>query len=505
MKATLRPSGGHILDIDSLEIGDQFLSLAHNIHTRKGFPTRINGRRVAYPDAPAGALHLLNLSLNTFNWWMVFGNNYIHGVEGSNDYDISLAGQLTVSNPREWISTLLNGIPVFTNGKDSVLFWDGDGGNLVDIIPDWPAATVCKAICAFRFHLFALNIDGPGGVIENGILWSDAADPGTLPASWTPSASTEAGSAFISDTPGRCITGRALGQQLMIYKPTSHYAAEYIGRPDIFSIRPISRTIGVLGPHCVLEIDLRGPKHMIVGNDDIVISDGVSVQSVADNRIKRYLANSIDEDNAANSFLVRDSNKRETWVCIPEAGNQFATVAHVWDEQRDTWVTRDLAAVRYATTGFVTDTAVSNTWDNQSVTWDNAIQLWNASSDAAIPRILSAEAADLILEDTADITSITANLVKRDMHFGDSDIFKLTQRVWIVGSGDMTGVQFRLGKRNAVDDSTPIQWGPFVNRATGGTPYEISGRFISIEVQCTGTGIWTLDHIQITAVDNGSQ
>ncbi len=505
MKKTLRPSGGHILDIDASEIADQFLSLAHNVHTRKGFPTRINGRRVAYSAAPANALHLLNLSLNTFNWWMVFGNDYIHAVEGSNDHDITFPGQLTVTDTSEWVSTLLNGIPVFTNGKDAPLFWTGDSSDNADVLPDWPAGTVCKAIVAFKFHLFALNIDGPSGTFENLILWSDAAEPGTLPASWTPGPANESGSASLSDTPGRCIIARPLGQQLMIYKPTANYAAEYVGQPDIYTVRPINRTLGVLGPHCVLEIDMRGPKHLIIGNDDIVLSDGVSVQSIADNRIKNFLATSIDETNAANSFIVRDLNKRETWVCVPEQGSQFATVAHVWDERRDTWVTRDLDNVRYGTTGYVTDTSPSNVWDSQSIVWDSAIQLWNASSDAAIPRVLTIEADDLILEDTGDATVITSRLVKQDMHFDEPDSHKLTQRVWIVCTGVPTGMQFRLGARNGLSDETPITWGVFINRSDNGVPYEVDGRYISIEIQNTSDRIWTIDRVIIEWVLNGAQ
>lgn len=504
MKKTLRPSGGHILDIDSLEVADQFLSLARNVHTRKGFPTRINGRRVAYDSTNGNALHLLNLSLNTFNWWMLFGATTIRAAEGTNLYDISCVGQLAVANPREWVSTLLNGIPAFTNGKNLPLWWDGLGGNVAAVLPGWPAGTACAAIVAFKFHLFALNIDGPAGTFENLVMWSDSADPGALPASWTPGAGNEAGSAILADVEGRCIAGRPLNTQLMIYKPTSFHAFDYIGQqPDnIFTQRAVSRTVGIIGPNALAEINLRGPRHLMIANDDVIINDGLNPTSIADSRIKTYLANSIDETNAGNAFVIVDANNKEAWVCVPEAGSQFATIAHVWDWARDTWVTRDLNQVRYGTTGYVLDNTPSDVWDNAIGVWDTDIQLWNAGADGAIQRVLTSEALELYLEDSNNPTVVTALLQKLDMTFDDESLDKLTQRVYIEGTGTLTNVQFRLGSRNGADEA--ITWGPLMNRQSGGTPYEVHGKMISLEISVASADIWTIDRVSIVAVPNGT-
>lgn len=502
MKKTLRPSGGHILDIDSMEVADNFLSLARNVHMRKGFPTRVNGRRVAYDSTNGNALHLLNLSLNTFNWWMLFGASNIRAAEGSNLYDISIPGQLAVTNPREWSSALLNGIPVFTNGKNAPAYWGGLGGVPAAVLPGFPAATVCAALATFKFHIFALNIDGPSGTFTNQVLWSDAAQPGALPLTWTPAPSNEAGDAILADTVGRCVTGLALNEQLFIYKPQSFYIGEYVGQPDVFKFRASSRTIGAVGPNAVIEIDMRGVKHLVVGNDDVILNDGVSIQSIADSRIKNYLANSIDETNAGNLFVINDVNRKEVWICVPEAGNQFATVAHIWDRARDNWVTRDLNQVRYGTTGYVLDNTPSDVWDNAIGVWDTDIQLWNAGNDGAIQRVLTSEALELYLEDSNDVVSVTATLQKLDMTFDDESLDKLTQRVYIEGSGQLANVQFRLGSRDSTDEA--ITWGAFVTRQAGGKPYEVHGKLISLEISVTSTDIWTIDRVTIVAVPNGN-
>jgi hypothetical protein len=54
MKLVIRPTGGHILDVDPSELSMEHLSYAHNVHFRKNFPSRINGRRIAYPVSGGG-------------------------------------------------------------------------------------------------------------------------------------------------------------------------------------------------------------------------------------------------------------------------------------------------------------------------------------------------------------------------------------------------------------------------------------------------------------------
>jgi hypothetical protein len=505
MKKILRPTNGAILDIDSLEIADQYLSVANNVNTRKGFPSRIGGRRIAYPvsagHAPNDPLHLRNLFLNTFNWWMLFGTNTIYGVEGNTPHNITKTAQQTVAGTFEWVSALLNGIPVFTNGKDPLLFWNGDGAVLAAAVTGWPVGTVCKAVAAFRFHVFALNIQDGTGTFENKIMWSSAADPGALPDSWTPDITNEAGSAILADTPGRCVCGVPLQTQLLVYKPTSCYAVEYAGQPplNIFTVRPLVRSTGALSPHCVVDLDT---KHLVMGNDDIVLFDGQQVQSIADNRVKRFIANQIDETNAHNAFIIRDLSQREVWVCVPESGSTFATVAHVWDERRDTWVTRDLNQVRYGTTGFVSDTTINATWDATALLWDADANVWGGDDTSSTTSVVTVEPSTMFIENTANLVSVFGRVARYDMAFDDDTMVKVTKRVWVEGSGNIEGMLVRLGSRASTEDD--IAWGLLVPRQAGGTPYEVTGRYISVEVNQTGTAAWTVTRITVEAAYNGS-
>lgn len=505
MKKILRPVGGHILDIDPLELSDQVLSLAKNVHMRKGFPSRIRGRRSIYTAFPTIPYHLLNFTLNGFNWWLSFGADDIYALETSNATDVSIASQSAITNPYEWSSTLLNGIPAFTNGKDAPHYWTGDTTDDAIPLPGWPADTLCKFIVAFRFHLFALDIDSPNGIFNNLILWSSATEPGAIPDSWTPAADNEAGSAFLADSPGRCVSGAPLGTQLMIYKPTSFHAVEYAGQqPDnIFIVRPVVRSTGLISPHALKTI---GTSQAVVGNEDVVLTDGINTRSIADARIKQTLKNSIDETNAQNVFTIYDDHARELWVCTPEPGNQFATVAHIWDERRDNWVSRDLNAVKYGTTGFVTDTAPSQIWDDDSQPWDSDLSVWNEPAQGGVQKVVMAENAAMYVEDVPETNLVNAVLQRADLTFDDAEQIKVTTRVHIEGSGAGLSTLFvRLGARDSTEEDVGIAWGAFVQRAAGGNSYEVAGRFISVEVSNnTDAEPWTVTRITIEAEYDGA-
>lgn len=504
MKTILRPTGGHVLDIDALELSNQVLTLAKNVHMRRGFPSRIKGRRSIYTAFPTIPYHLLNFDLNDANWWLLFGSNNIYAVETVNSYNISIAAQSTIANPYEWSSTLLNGIPCFTNGKDAPHYWTGDSADDAIPLPNFPAGTICKFIVAFKFHLFALNIESPSGDFNNLILWSDATEVGAVPQVWTPAADNEAGSAFLADTPGRCVSGSPLGTQLMIYKPTSFHAIEYAGQPpdNIFTVRPVVQSTGLIAPHALKTI---GTQQAVVGNEDVVLTDGINVHSIADGRIKQTLKNSVDEDNAQNVFVIYDDHARELWVCTPEPGAQFATVAHIWDERRDNWVSRDLNAVKYGTVGYVTDDVESQIWNDDAETWDADLSVWNEALQGGAQKVVLAENAAMYVEDVPESTTVNAVLQRLDLSFDDDTQRKVTSRVVIEGSGTgLSSLFVRLGYRNSTDDSTGINWGAYVQRKADGNEYEVAGRFISVEVSNNTTADpWTVTRITIEAEYDG--
>lgn len=337
----LRPTKGIASDTPAVELGPDFYSNGSNVLFRRGFAQRVLGSRAVYGTLPVDpVLHMLNARVDTTNFWLFWGADEVHALETSNSDDVTPSGGLTaVSQPWQYASTLLNGVPVFTNGFEAPQYWAGNPATPFASLTDWPAATICKSIVAFKFHLFALDIDGPGGHFENQVKWSDAAEPGTIPAAWTPAADNEAGDAILGDTPGPAYMGLPLRGSLLIYKRSSTYGVDYVGGNEVFSFRTLFTSSGALTRHAVCDVN---GQHFAVTDGDIVLTDGTNRRSVGQGRMREYLFGQLDQDNYENLFTIFHRAKGEVWTCFPEAGSQYCTLALVYDVANDSFGVREL-------------------------------------------------------------------------------------------------------------------------------------------------------------------
>src|SRR5690606_33680858 len=264
----LRPRG-IVSDLPPSEVPPDFYTGGANVHFRRGFASRILGSRPVYGTMPVDpVLHLLNSrapgGVTQTNFWLVFGENEIHALETSNADDVTPSGGLqSVSQPWQWSSCLLNNIPVANNGLDAPMYWGGDVGTPFTALPGWPEGTVCKSIAAHKYHLFALDIDGPNGHFEGQVLWSDAAPPGAVPGTWTAAADNQAGDVELGDTPGPALLGLPLRGSFLVYKRSGTYAFDYVGGNEIYSIRTLFTSSGALTRHAACDVNGQDRKSVV--------------------------------------------------------------------------------------------------------------------------------------------------------------------------------------------------------------------------------------------------
>ena len=230
----LRPTGGFVSDTPAHEVGPNHYTLMTNVEMRSGFPTRILGSRSVYQTAlataaPGQLMHAINCTNSGTNYWLLFEDDgTAWAIESTNATQIDNSLLQAVTNPSEHSSALLNGVPVYSNGADEPVYWAG--ANLVTLT-DWTATETCQFLTVFKYHIFALDISGPGGTFPSLLRWSDAAEPGTIPSEWTPSASNEAGDVELSDSPGALLTAARrpeamLGSKQRLARPQRSFLQE---------------------------------------------------------------------------------------------------------------------------------------------------------------------------------------------------------------------------------------------------------------------------------------
>lgn len=497
-KLQLRPARGLALDTPPQEVGADFWTGGRNVHMRKGFAGRVWGSRSAYGTLPVDVFHLLNARVGTTNFWLTFGADEIHALETSNADDVTPAGGLTaVTQPWQIATGLLNGVPVFTNGLDAPQYWDGNPSNPFDELPDWPSGASCKSIVPFKYHLFALDMTESSGAYPEKIRWSSAAQPGAIPQEWTAAASNEAGDAMLADTPGPAHWGIALRGSLLVYKRASTYVVDYVGGNQVFTVRPLFTSSGMLTRRS--GCDLNG-QHFVVTDGDVILTDGTNRRSVADGRMKDALFSQLDQDNYENLFCTFNRARGEVWVCYPVAGNQYCTQAMVYDVAKDAFGQRDLEAVSCAAIGIVNDTAPDEDWDTDSGDWDADSSYWNASNySLATESLVTGSGSTMLLHDTDDSVTMDATIAKNDVDFGDGLRVKFLRKVHVRKQAGAGTLYVRAGARDTTDES--ITWGAEYELTEGEQIAEVEalGRYISVEIRSEDAQPWVVTGIDLEA------
>ncbi len=484
-----RPVKGINYDIPTHRVPPEFWTRGQNVNMRKGFAERISGSRAAYGTLPVSVLHALNVRFSS-NAWLVWGTNEVHAEIGSNTHDLSNTLSLSsVSDPHEISSTILNGLPVFTNGLDAPHYWDLNTSNDFAPLTGWPASTTCLAIVAFKFHLFAFDMTESGTRFEDKIRWSDAASPGAIPSTWTAAAGNQAGDAIIGDVQGPIMNAFPLRGQLMVCKRSSMYAVDYIGGNEVFSISPpLFSDMGMLARHsgCVIP----GALFLVTGGD-VVITDGTARRSIANGRVRDALFNSLSTDNYENLFCVYHKRKHEVWICYPEQGSDECNKALIYDIANDSFGEVDLPQVTCGGVGLVNDETTSGLWQDQSYTWANANRKWGQSDySLANEDLVLGYGTTLEQQDTTDAVSEDASIGKYDMDLGHPRRVKSIKGVHLDFAPGYGTVYVRVGSRMSVQD--PIRW---TNEVTITEPDEfvpllVVGKFISLEVRSDGSDVW---------------
>lgn len=502
---SLRPVRGFISDTPAHEVGPDFFTLMTNVITRGGFAQRVPGSRSVYGTAlgvaaPGQLMHAINAEDSGTNYWLIFEEDGTAWyIEGSNATQMDNSLLSAVSDPVSFSSSLLNGVPVINNGSDEPVFWAGPG-NLATLT-DWTATETCQFITAFKYHLFALDISGPGGTFRSKLKWSDAAEPGTIPDSWTPGAGNEAGDVELSDSPGHLLCAYPLRDALMIYKRSSTYQAKYVGGDNVFSFRKVLSNVGALTRRAVCDVHGR---HLVVTDGDIILTDGNQRQSIGEGRVKDWLFNQLDQTNYPNLFCTFNRAQNEALIAFPSSGSEFCNTALVYNVDLDSFGVRDLDDIVHAPIGVVNDTSESNTWADRTEVWADAVGAWGESTvSAARDSMVFIHTDEMHQQDVTDAETVTAYLGKYSMDFGDATRVKFLRRVHVQARANYGTLYVRAGSQMEPNDS--ITWS---SEVTITDPEQVvnlfaQGRYISVEVRSAGSDVWKLTGFDLEIEQRG--
>jgi hypothetical protein len=245
-----------------------------------------------------------------------------------------------------------NGVLIYNNPIDGLFYWDQAATS--KLVP-MAAYSGNKADAArpFKNYIVLVAPTVSGTKYRHAILWSSAADPGTVPLYFTASATNDSGQQdCVSER--EAIDGMEWGDTFQLYKGDCRFSISYIGGNAVFDFRHASvysKDDGLLAANCIANT----PKGQVFvsGSLDIRIHAGAESQSLVEGRMLASFRSRVDSTNRKRTFVEVNPYTNEVWVCFPESGQSTCTKALVWNWNDDTWGERDLANVTCACSGFV--------------------------------------------------------------------------------------------------------------------------------------------------------
>jgi len=507
-KITIRPSG-IVEDINAAEAPPEVWNAGNNVVFKNGFTRAFPG----YAPAASGNLYkpqwLLPVVTPTTYYWIYGGINAagdaggIGVTDGTNHFDITPAGGIPVTTIGDWTGGMLNGIPVINHGKGPPLYWDLTTSNPCLPLPDWPENTTCEALRPFKYHLIAMNITDASGEYPDLVLWSNAANPGAIPDSWTPAADNDAGNFAISTPAGSIIDGGAMRDQFVVYKQHSTSIMQYVAGQFVFSNRKAFVTTGILARNCWAEY---GGSHYVLTDGDLIQHDGQQVQSLIQGKMKEWLFSQIDADNYTRCCMVSSHERAELLVGFPQQGEQYLNKGLVYDVTSGSFGVVDLAQLSYLARGILSSDADDLIWEGNSKTWDQYSTAWNTRkfNPTTDTTVMSSEVNNHILllgsGYTADGQPIPVHLNWQTKDLGSPQQLKLVKAIWLNAEVSTTTGFIRVGVQKNEND--PIDWGPQIRVEQNSLGYFKAdmlrtGRFISLEFTADQNSEWRFNSIDI--------
>ena len=495
---------------------------ARNIRFRRNAAEKFSGHVPVFGSPIATPRYLLPAAYGGQSFWMYPSDTKVGATDGTTHADIS-AGTYTSNPSIGWTGTIIENIPVITNGVDYPQMWRYPAlTQALQPLTAWQTGVYCNAIRSLKRYLVALDVTKQGVHFPTMIKWSHEAPTGDVPLSWDETVETlDAGEYTLpggQEQGGFLIDGFPLRDVLMLYREFETWMMQFIGGIDIFAFRRVFQNVGSLSRRSAVEFF--SGQHLVFTGDDVVLHDGQQAQSLLDERIRSEVSGQVDTDNYGNSFVSVDYANTEVYVCFPETGQIYPTKAIVWNWKTNTWGVRALPGAQYIAPGIVQEGNPADIWDNDTQVWDQDHSVWeDRTSDPTKRRLLMASGNQFFALGvglTFDQTTITATLERTGLGFPtkhpappDYSRYKQINGLFPQITGTEGGVvNVYLGTQDKLS-SDPIYYGARAFTIGSSEFLDFSGipasRIHALKFESNTNIAWKLHGYDVDVIDRGSQ
>lgn len=364
--------GGVNKDALPSELAPGMWSDALNMEFSDGFTRQRRGIQSAYNTPTAVPYFITTYSTATARFLVQASTTSVFVDDGATRTDITGTAP-TGGRDDRWTGGDFNGILVLNNGVDSPMYWNGDTATDLATISGWTPGNKADSLRAFKSWLVAGAVTKSGVKYPYRVMWSNAAEPGAIPTSWTAQSTNDAGEQDIVGI-GPIIDFLPLGDVNIIYGQEGRYAMQWIGGNDVFRFSKLPGKDGLRARGCVVQT----PKgHVFMSNGDVMIHNGSDANSIAQGRVRDWIFSNIDSSVGSRAFLTLNPQRSEVWVVFPSSGQTDCNTVAAWNWNNDTWAIHSVSGVTYGTSGLVSSTLTGAAWSGDSNSWASDVSSWD--------------------------------------------------------------------------------------------------------------------------------
>lgn len=439
----------------------------------------------ATPAAYNGTFVITVTGVTTFTYTMLSDPGGSATAVGQYSYNVT--SNFTGAIADRWSIFAFNGVLILSNPVDGPYYWNGDTTTRMRRLPGWASGEKAYAMRSFKNYLIAMAPTLAGTFKPHTVMWSNAAEAGAVPTTWTATSTNDAG-----DTPqaaesgGYLVDGLPLGDQFIVYKDDATFAMTYIGGTQVFSIVRLPGGDGLRARACVVEIP--SGRHVYLSNGDVRIHAGGESQSIAEGKVRRWLATYIDGTYGNRSFVCVNPAFSEVWVVFPAINQELPNTVAAWNWKDDTWSLFEIPASTCAATGLIASGVDAVAWQDLDFSWEGWATRWyQYEFGPNEQRLILATTTSLALADSGNYdlgSAITWRLEKTGTTIGDNDSMKVISRSrpQIIATA---GTEFTVTHTTTLQASdTPVY--PATVTYTAGTSewanrFSSAGRFLAVK------------------------
>jgi len=363
------------LDINPADLPPQVFNYGLNVEFKGSHvePMVQESLKAAHPQA-GSSIHLLESFYIVGNvlCWLACTETKAFILYMGAWYDVTPVGFLA---SKKYQTTKINGFILLNNGRQKPFYVD-IYSPLTPLVSyaTWPDDLLCEVITSLEGILIGCGVTNSSGIFNKQlVIWSDIADPGSLPANFE--FSNPASRAGFTTLEGDefAITAVPLENRIQLYRSFSIYDISFVGGNSVLAFTRRQLQPNLIARNAVAPFRR---SHFGIGDGYFFEYNGFDINPLGKDVVADYFFSKVNKDRLDLITVVYDSALDQIVVAYPEGTSDTCNRALLLDLQKKIWKHRELNTVTSLGVGFFPLASDLIAWQDLQPTWATWDDLW---------------------------------------------------------------------------------------------------------------------------------